>query len=364
MKVLVEGALLDVDGPRPGYALLQDGKVAEVGAVGAASTHGRVRRVRGIVVPSPVNGHTHLGDAVSTREPPAGPVEQLVAPPKGFKFRLLAETSREAKISAIRRAVAHMLREGVAATLDFREEGVAGLRLMREAIGARPFRGFLFGRPVRRPVEAAELTEVLRAADGIGLSSGRDESAETRATIGRACRAAGKPLGMHASEAVREPTENYLDPRPDLLVHLAKATPDDLAAVREEGVAVAVCPRSNALFGRQPDLPEMERLGLTVLLGTDNAMFHAPSIWSELQFAYGSSRLLGRPASAAFLARAALISPWLWLGEPERARLAPGSPARPLVLRLPPDDPTYQVVTRATEQVIVKVAPGAGRSPR
>jgi cytosine/adenosine deaminase-related metal-dependent hydrolase len=128
---------------------------------------------------------------------------------------------------------------------------------------------------------------------------------------------------------VREPPESYLDPTPDLLVHLTKATPDDLEAVRDEDVAVAVCPRSNALFARQGDLRALERLGVRTLLGTDNAMFHPPSVWSELQFAYTASRLLERPASAAFLARAALVEPWVWLGTPEAARVAPGTPVRP-----------------------------------
>jgi len=133
--------------------------------------------------------------------------------------------------------------------------------------------------------------------------------------------------------------------------------------VAEARVTVAVCPRSNALFGRQPDLAAMERLGVRVLLGTDNAMFQAPSIWRELEFAYVGTRLRRRPASAAFLARAALVEPWRWLRTPAAARIAPGSPAVPLVLRLPPDDPAYQVVTRTTEHVIVRPGPGRSEAP-
>jgi cytosine/adenosine deaminase-related metal-dependent hydrolase len=162
---------------------------------------------------------------------------------------------------------------------------------------------------------------------------------------------------MHASEAVREKPERYLDPRPDLLVHLTKATVDDLTMVRDERVSVAVCPRSNALFGRQPDLLSMERLGLSVLVGTDNAMFHAPSLWREMEFAYVVSRLRRRPVSAAFLARAALVEPWKWLGEPEKALVVPEMPVSPLILRLPPDDPAYQVVTRTTEHLMARVRP-------
>jgi len=201
-------------------------------------------------------------------------------------------------------------------------------------------------------------------SDGVGLSSARDETDETRRTVARACRAAGKPFALHASEAVREKPDRYLDPHPDLLIHLAKATVDDLMAVREDGVAVAVCPRSNALFARQPDLQSMERLGLSVLLGTDNAMFHAPSLWREMEFGYVASRMRRRPVSAGFLARAALVEPWKWLGEPECALVVPEMPVRPVVLRLPPDDPAYQVVTRTTEHLMVRSRTGARHRSR
>ncbi len=361
--MLVEGAVLDADGPRPAYVRILHGRVVEVGAPGTSSSRGPERKVRGIVVPAPVNAHTHLGDAVSTREPPLGPVERLVGVHDSYKLRLLRETPAPRKRLAIRSALLRMVRQGVAVVVDFREEGEEGVELLRAAARDVGLRVIALGRPLVRPLEPGELERLLDVADGVGISSAREESLETRTAIARACRAHRKRYALHASEAVRERPEAYLEPRPDLLVHLARATPADLEVVRDAKVAVAVCPRSNALFGRQPDLGGMERLGLRVLLGTDNAMFHPPTIWSELQFAYAASRLTNRPASAGFLARAALVEPWAWLGEPDAARIAPGSPARPVVLRLPAEDPAYQVVTRVTEQLIVRAGPsGPARS--
>jgi len=362
--MLVEGAILDADGPRAAYARLRSGRVVETGKIGTDSSRGRERRVRGIVIPAPVNAHTHLGDAMSTREPPAVPLARLVQPPRGYKFRLLATTSAPEKRRAIRAALARMRRAGVAVAIDFREEGLPGVELLRRAASGSGVRAVILGRPLARPIDPAELAAVLDASDGIGLSSVVDETPETRRTIARACRDARKRFAMHASEGRREDPGDYLDPRPDLLVHLAKATPDDLRAVRDDGVPVAVCPRSNALFGRQPDLAAMERLGVVMFLGTDNAMFHSPSIWRELEFAYVSSRLRHRPVSARYLARAALVAPWRWLGDPDAARIAAGSSARPLVLRLPPDDPAYQVVTRATEHLIVRFGTARARGGR
>lgn len=362
--MLVEGAILDIDGSRPAYVRFRGGRVVETGSIGTDGSRGRERKVRGVVVPAPVNSHTHLGDAVSTREPPPGTVSRLVRPPLGYKFRLLAETSREAKRNAMRTALTRMVRDGVASVVDFREEGRPGVELLRSAASTVPIETLILGRPVARPVDSGELASVLAVADGIGLSSARDETEDDRRTIARACRRAGKRYALHASEAVREPPERFLEPRPDLVVHLAKATPMDLAEVRDAGVVVVVCPRSNALFGRQPDLASMERLGLSMLVGTDNAMFHAPSIWRELEFAYVGTRLRRRPVSAGFLARAALVEPWRWLGRDDAARIAPGSRARPLVLRLPPDDPAYQVVTRTSEHLILRGLTGEGAGSR
>ena len=360
--MLVVGAILDLDGPRPGYVRFRRGEVVEVGALGTAGRRRGERVLRGIVVPAPVNSHTHLGDAVSVREPPNGPVSRLIQPPHGYKFQLLASSSQAAKRVAIRAALHRMHREGVATVVDFREEGRAGVDLLREAVDARSPTVVALGRPLSRPVDPRELDHLLRVADGVGLSSARDESEATRRTVARRCRELGKRFALHASEAVRERPETYLDPRPDLLVHLAKATDDDLVAVRDDRVSVVVCPRSNALFARQPNLRAMERVGLAVLLGTDNAMFHAPSIWRELEFAYVASRLRQRPVSANFLARAALVEPWKWLGTPEAAVVSAGMPVAPVVLRLPPDDPAYQVVTRATEHLMVRFPPSGGRA--
>jgi cytosine/adenosine deaminase-related metal-dependent hydrolase len=360
--MLVEGAILDADGPRSASVVIRDGRVVEVGQRGTAAMSRRERRIRGIVVPPPVNSHTHLGDALSVREPPPGPVARLVRPPHGYKFRLLAEASRHQKLLALRGALDRMAHDGVAAVVDFREEGLEGVRLFREAARRTPVRPVVLGRPLRRPVDRRELDELLRVADGVGLSSALEETPETRSVVARACRSRRKRYGLHASEARREVPDRYLDPHPDLLIHLAKATPADLEVVRDARVTVAVCPRSNALFGRQPDLERMERLGMSVVLGTDNAMLHAPSIWRELEFAYVATRLRHRPASAAFLARSALVEPWRWLGQPAAARVEVGMPVAPLVLRLPPDDPEYQVVTRSTEHLIVPSTPrGAGR---
>ena len=361
-EVVVEGSLLDADGARPGYARIRNGRLLETGAVGTASTRGRVKTVRGIVVPSPVNGHTHLGDAVATHEPPHSSLEEIVRPPDGYKFQLLQRTAPAAKRAAMRAALALMEGQGVVADIDFREEGVDGVRALRAAARGLKLRVIVLGRPLHRPIDDREVAKLLDLADGIGLSSVSEEPLSVRRHLAAACRARGKRLALHASESRREEPSSYLRPRPDLLVHLAKATPEDLTEVAEAGVAVAVCPRSNALFGRRPDLAEFDARGVRTMLGTDNAMFHSPSIWRELEFAYVTSRLARRPVRPEFLFRAAFVVPHEWLGTPAAATLSADAPVRPLAFRLPVDDPAYQIVARATEHLIVRTAPPTGEA--
>jgi len=359
--VLVEGAIVDLEGIRPGYVRFEGPTVVEVGQVGTASRKPGERRIRGIVVPPPVNGHTHLGDAAATVEPPATTVAEMVQPPDGFKFRLLRDTSPTRNVAAMRRALDRMRREGIAAAIDFREEGVEGVRMLRRAAARSGIDVSVLGRPLRRPVDPREVAGLLAEGDGIGLSAARDEDSDELDRIGAACHSAGKRYALHASEAERESPDTYLRGRPDLLVHLTCATTADLEQVRAAKTTVAVCARSNALFGRRPPLAELARLGVPTILGTDNAMLHAPSIWRELEFDYVSSRLAGAPVPAAFLARAAFVEPWRWLGRAGFASVTAGGEARPIVVRLPVDDPAYQLVTRSTEHLIVR--PGSRGRP-
>lgn len=346
-----EGALVDAAGIRPGYVRIRHGEVVEVGRPGTSSRGARETVRRGIILPAPFDAHTHLGDAVATTEPPHRPVAELAVGPGSWKFELLARHGKVAKRRAMRAALRRLRREGVAGTIDFREEGVEGVRLLRESARGLGLQVVALGRPVRRPLDRRELSELLRVADGVGLSSIGEDPAPFAAEVARLCHARGKRFAVHASEAVREEPDSLLALRPDLLVHLVCATQEDLRRVAESEVAVACCPRSNALFGRRPDLAGFERAGIRLMLGTDNVMFQSPSMWDELAYAYLSARAAGAAVSPSYLVRAAVVEPWRWLnGRPPR--IAPGSPIPLRLARLPVEDAAYQLVTRAAEHLI------------
>lgn len=220
-----------------------------------------------------VDLHTHVGDAFLRGEPLPRDLAALVAPVTGLKHRRLATTPPEAVQAGIHRHLQDLARHGVVDVLDFREQGEAGLRVARDAAHGVPgLRLRLLGRPATTSADPTEVGRLLAAADGLGIPSLTDLGFEACERLREVAHAGGKPFAMHASEGVREDIERVLALEPDLLVHLASATRQDLRRVAEEGIPVVVCPISNDFFGLRPPLDAFHSIGVEWYLGTDNAM--------------------------------------------------------------------------------------------
>lgn len=228
--------------------------------------------VHGVVIPAPIDAHTHVGDRVGRGRDLAGfTLAQVVAPPDGLKHRLLRETPRDALVAGMRAALEEMLAGGTRTFIDFREQGVEGTRMLRDAAQGLPVRPIVMAR-CERGFDEAEAARVLAEADGYGWSGLADaEGAERAASL---CRRQGKRFALHFSEAAREDVGRALDLRPDLLVHATRCTREDLRAIADARVPVALCPRSNARFGAFPDWRAMLDEGVRLSLGSDNAMLH------------------------------------------------------------------------------------------
>lgn len=235
--------------------------------------------VKGIILPKAVDCHTHLGDAFI--KPPAGmSVEELVAPPNGLKHRLLGTVSESVQVDAMRRAAQVMAETGTSHFIDFREGGLEGARRLLAASLGSGVTPVILGRPDSS--DGMELSALLSVADGLGMSSISDIGRDEIEALSHQARSSGKAFAIHASEAVREDIGRVLDLKPDLLVHMAMATDEDLAACASDGVPVAICPTSNSYFGIRPPVRRMLDAGLTVCLGTDNAMLARPDMLAEV----------------------------------------------------------------------------------
>ncbi len=272
---------------RRGTVLWEDGVIAEI-----RRDRARDALAEGLVLPGLWNAHTHLGDAVVTQEL-RGSLEDLVAPPYGLKHRVLAKAKDEAVVAAMRRAMATMLRTGCTGFSDFREGGLKGLKLLYAAVSALPLHGVALGRPAGLSYDRREVAGLLRASDGIAVSSYVDWPSSDLEKLAADVRREGKIFSIHCSERIREDIDAVLDLKPAFLVHMVQATDADLERCADAGVPVVVCPRSNAFFGMTPDIPRMLRAGVELRLGTDNAMINVPSVLNEIEFAYRIARLKG-----------------------------------------------------------------------
>jgi cytosine/adenosine deaminase-related metal-dependent hydrolase len=239
---------------------------------------------RSVVLPAFVNSHTHLGDAFA-HPAPRGTVEEIVGP-GGFKQRALASATDEEKRSGMRSSLSLMWRTGTTRFMDFREEGVRGVASLRDASRGSPVRGIVLGRPAGPSCDDSELRELLERCEGLAFSSISDWSLDLLERASRLCSSQGKVFALHASESRREDIDAVLGLNPDFLVHMTSASDEDLVACSEAEVPIVVCPRSNRAFGLFPDIQKLIELGISVALGTDNAMICAPDMLSEIRAAF------------------------------------------------------------------------------
>ncbi len=231
---------------------------------------------RFLVMPALVNAHTHCADA-GAHPRPGMTLEELVAPPDGFKHRYLRETPRASIIEDMKKYAAESRRNGIARFIDFREGGADGCRMLREASPD----AFVMGRPVSPSFDPSEMDDILSIADGIALPSVTDMDRSYVEKCADAAHKAGRSFAIHVSERIREDIDFVLSLEPAFVVHMVAATESDLKRTADAGVPVVVCPRSNAFFGLLAPVMEMLDLNVEVALGTDNAMLCSPDLRPE-----------------------------------------------------------------------------------
>ncbi|MBI5001277.1 MAG: amidohydrolase family protein [Euryarchaeota archaeon] len=300
--------------------ITEGGIVIERGGVRILDGHPGKVDVRCVVLPPMANAHTHLGDAF-IREVPKGTVEEIVAPPNGFKFKMLKKASNDAIVRGMSGAVGEMERSGTGIFADFRENGIDGVRALRDALKGHDIGSIILARPKSLSYGAKEIDKLLRAADGIGLSSISEWKRSDLDAMSGQCRRAGKPFAIHASERAREPFGDVASLEPAFVVHMIEATARDLRDCAGLEIPVVVCPRSNAFFGTRPPMERMLAAGITIALGTDNAMLARPNIWEEMRYI----RMNWRRVPEAEILRMGLANGWEIFGKNPWDSLRKGS---------------------------------------
>lgn len=311
--------------PREGFVRIERGRILEEGEGAPSGARPSV------ILEGVHNYHTHIGDAFLAGRPLPRSLEALVKPVTGYKHRMLARAKPASLVASMRRALRRYSDAGTASLLDFREQGLPGIRMAREAaLGLDSHAPVvrLLGR-AGSPGTLRDLDEVVAASDGLGLSSVTDAGADADAYAERTHQA-GKPLAIHASERIREDIDRILSLRPQLLIHLVQATPNDLRRIRDEDVPVVLCPSSNRFFRLRSPVARVRRAGLRFFLGTDNAMLGVHDLLEEARLA----RRLDRSLPDAALLRALSTPPEKAIKRIQAVPEPPGGPPRLMVLPL------------------------------
>lgn len=269
--------VLGRDGIREAAVLFgADGRVQAV-----EDTPGHDPDVEGLVVPAPVNAHTHLADHAARGQAEGLPLEEAVAPPDGLKHRFLRSTDRPALRESFQAGLSEVAASGAHRAIDFREQGPEGARIARAAAERSPVDVTVLGRPTRPGTWETEAPDLVELVDGIGISGLADQPYEVSQAQADWCAENGKRLGLHLSEGDHEDVDAALALEPDLLVHGTHLDRSDVDRVAEAGVPLVLCPRSNASFGHRPPVESLVEAGVRLGLGTDNAMFHEADVWAE-----------------------------------------------------------------------------------
>ncbi|HKM14157.1 MAG TPA: deaminase [Candidatus Methanomethylophilaceae archaeon] len=265
------GTVITEDGAIEGYVCLEDGIVAEV-------SEGKCPKeptARGIIIPPMINGHTHCADG-GLKVPKDVSLNDLVGP-DGLKHQFLRKTPNDILAKEIKGYSELSQKNGIETFIDFREGGVAGSRLLREIVPS----SLILGRPVSKEYDSNEIDDILRYADGIGISGIDDIDTAYVEAVSDQTHRNGKIFAIHASEGVRDDIDSIMALSPSFLVHMASSQPSDLLRCVDEDVPIVVCPRSNRFFGLSPPLALMEEYGNITILGTDNAMICSPDLRAE-----------------------------------------------------------------------------------
>ena len=298
---------------RDGAVAVSGGRITWVG--GAASRQGPAGQERdlgpGVLIPGPVNAHTHLElSALAGRLPAAGGFTRWVEALVEARAALSAEEARAATAAAVRSVEA----SGTVAIGDV-SNALAHIDLLE---GAR-FESVVFFEQIGwDPARAEEI--LLRADEGLGKAEGGRAQVRlaahaphsVSAPLMRGLVARGGPFALHLAESPDEsrflldgdgPWREFLRQRvgeipftppqvspvayaerlgalgPQLVAaHCVQLDSADIGRLASARVSVVACPRSNRALGLGvPPVPELLAAAVNVALGTDS-LASAPSL--------------------------------------------------------------------------------------
>jgi len=258
-----------------------------------------------LLIPGLINSHTHIGDSIAKDLGLNKDVDSKINPIFGMKQKILRETPPKKLIQFMRKTAQSMIKKGITCFVDFREGGLDGVFLAKNALDGIPIRSVILGRiekyqskdQIKKNSSMSdhyknELKSLLEYSDGLGISGSNENSDSflkefSKTKKIRAIHCAETKQSASKSKLMTKKTEvqRGLLLKPHFLIHMTYATKSDLRSAAKKTNGIVVCPRANASLAEGiPDVMEMLKMKCNIAIGTDNVMINSPDLFREMDF--------------------------------------------------------------------------------
>ena len=258
-----------------------------------------------LLIPGLINSHTHIGDSIAKDVTLNKSVDERIHPVFGVKQKVLKKTKPSQLASFMQNTCKSMIQKGITTFVDFREGGIEGVEILKKVLTKVPIRSIILGRieyyqnsnQIKKNIdlpseERAELSEILKKCDGIGVSGANENSNSalrfySRTQKLRAIHAAETKGSVNVSKRMTRKSEviRALQLKPHFLVHMTQASKSELLLASKKTRGIVICPRANASLAEGiPNLQMMLQTRCNIAIGTDNVMINSPDMFREMDY--------------------------------------------------------------------------------
>ena len=331
-----------------------------------------------IVCPRFINAHTHIGDSIIKDEGDGLSLDEVVKPPHGIKHKALESASDDELIEAMRASMWDMYNLGISHFIDYREGGLEGVKLLKEASKDIPITPIILARdssfygedPNYHQVKIA-IRKLLKHADGIGLSGFGEIDTTVAEIICEKCEKEGKISSIHVAENennqyVSLEKTNKTEPQRafdagfNQIVHMTNPKNDDVNQLSKSNSSLTICPRSNgALSVGIIPLFDILKNGVRPLIGSDNIMINSPNLFREMEFTLkimkGLSKNYIAPVEVLKMASTNLCIADSLSEKINKSYIGEGQDAEFMIINQKSDNPYLSLINRTEVNDIVKI---------
>ena len=258
-----------------------------------------------LLIPGLINSHTHIGDSIAKDVTLHKSVDKRIHPVFVAKQKVLKKTKPSKLASFMQNTCKSMIQKRITTFVDFREGGIEGVKILKKVLTKVPIRSIILGRieyyqnsnQIKKNIdlpseERAELSEILKKCDGIGVSGANENSNSvlrfySRTQKLRAIHAAETKGSVNVLKRMTRKSEviRALQLKPHFLIHMTQASKSELFLASKKTRGIVICPRANASLAEGiPNLQMMLQTRCNIAIGTDNVMINSPDMFREMDY--------------------------------------------------------------------------------